>query len=114
MLDRGEKVLVYPGGDREPFRHFFDRDQICFGDRRGYVELAIRRGVPIVPVVTAGMHSSFVSLGGGHALAARLPLARRLRVGVLPVTLGFPFGLARCPCRRRFAAPRDQVDAGGH
>lgn len=93
VLARGEKVLVYPGGDREAFRSFFDRDRICFGDRRGYVALAIAHGVPLVPVVTAGMHSGFVCLDDGHAIASRFPLARALRVGVLPLTLGFPFGL---------------------
>lgn len=93
VLARGEKVLVYPGGDREAFRSFFDRDRVCFGDRRGYVALAIAHGVPLVPVVTAGMHSGFVCLDDGHAIASRFPLARALRVGVLPLTLGFPFGL---------------------
>lgn len=93
LFDRGRKVLVYPGGDREVYRSFRDRDRICFGDRRGYVQLALRQGVPIVPVVTAGMHSSFVTLTDGHALAERFPLAKRLRIGVLPITLGLPFGL---------------------
>ncbi|MFO0684842.1 MAG: hypothetical protein U0234_22485 [Sandaracinus sp.] len=89
----GQKVLVYPGGDREVYRSFRDRDRLQFGERRGYLQLAIANGVPLVPVVTAGMHSSFFSFTDGHALAQRLPLARRLRVGVLPITLGFPFGL---------------------
>lgn len=93
LLRAGRKVLVYPGGDREPFRHHRDRDRVQLGDRRGYVRLAIEHGVPVVPVVTAGMHSGFVCLGDGHALARRFPLARKLRVGVLPITLSFPFGL---------------------
>lgn len=93
LFARGRKVLVYPGGDREVYRAFRDRDRVCFGDRRGYVQLAIAQGVPVVPVVTAGMHSSFVALTDGHALAERFPLTRRLRIGVLPITLGFPFGL---------------------
>jgi 1-acyl-sn-glycerol-3-phosphate acyltransferase len=93
LLASGRSVLVYPGGDREAFRTFRERDTISFGARRGYVKLAIERGVPIVPVVTTGMHSGFMCLDDGHALATRLPLARSLRVGVLPVTLSFPFGL---------------------
>lgn len=93
LLDLGRPVLVYPGGDREAFRSFRDRDRVALGPRRGYVRLAIERGVPIVPVVTAGMHSGLVCLDDGHALAARFPLARALRVGVLPITLSVPFGL---------------------
>lgn len=93
LLSEGRRVLVYPGGDREAFRGFSDRDRVCLGDRRGYVRLALASGVPIVPVVTAGFHSGHVTLHDGHALAQMLPLARALRVGVLPVTLGVPFGL---------------------
>lgn len=93
ILASGGKALVYPGGDREPFRAFRDRDRIALGDRRGYVKLAIRHGVPIVPVVTTGLQSGFVCLSDGHAFAQRFPLARFFRVGVLPITLSFPFGL---------------------
>lgn len=93
ILAGGGKALVYPGGDREPFRAFRDRDRVALGERRGYVKLAIRHGVPIVPVVTTGLQSGFVSLTDGHAFAQRFPLARFFRVGVLPVTLSFPFGL---------------------
>jgi 1-acyl-sn-glycerol-3-phosphate acyltransferase len=93
ILASGGRVLVYPGGDREPFRAFRHRDRIALGDRRGYVKLAIRHGVPIVPVVTTGLQSGFVCLSDGRALAERFPLARFFRVGVLPITLSFPFGL---------------------
>ncbi len=93
ILRAGGRVLVYPGGDREPFRSFRDRDRIALGDRRGYLKLALREGVPIIPVVTTGVQSGFVCLGDGHAFARRFPLARYFRVGVLPITLSFPFGL---------------------
>lgn len=93
ILGNGGRALVYPGGDREPFRPFRDRDRIRLGDRRGYVKLAIRHGVPLVPVVTTGLQSGFVCWSEGHELAARFPLARLFRVGVLPITLSFPFGL---------------------
>jgi 1-acyl-sn-glycerol-3-phosphate acyltransferase len=93
LLSRGRPVLVYPGGDREAFRSFFDRDRVQLGDRRGYLRLALRAGAPIVPVVTAGFHSGHVTLHDGHPLAQRLPLARSLRVGVLPLTFSLPFGL---------------------
>jgi len=93
ILRDGGRVLVYPGGDREPFRSFRHRDRIALGDRRGYLKLALREGVPIIPVVTTGVQSGFVCLDDGHAFARRFPVARYFRVGVLPVTLSFPFGL---------------------
>lgn len=94
LLEQGESVLVYPGGDREVFRPFGQRDEVQLGDRRGYIRLALRHGVPLIPIVTSGLQSGFISLSDGSALAKRVPLAKRLRVGVLPVTLSFPFGLS--------------------
>jgi 1-acyl-sn-glycerol-3-phosphate acyltransferase len=53
-FDRGAPVLVYPGGDYETFRPSWHSDRIEFGGRKGFVRLALERGVPIVPVVAIG------------------------------------------------------------
>lgn len=88
----GHKVLAFPGGDLENYRPFRDRNRIVFGTHRGYVRLAIREGVPICPVVTAGGHSTFVVLDDGKKLAAMLGL-KKLRVNVCPTVLSIPWGL---------------------
>lgn len=88
----GHKVLAFPGGDVECFRPFRERNQIVFGPRRGYVRLAIKEGVPICPVVTAGGHSTFVVLDDGRKLASMLGL-KKLRVNVCPTVLSVPWGL---------------------
>lgn len=87
------KALVYPGGDREVMRPYRDRHRIVFGPRRGYVKMAIREGVPIVPVVTAGAHEAFMVLDDGGSVARKLGLPRWLRVNVLPTVLSLPWGL---------------------
>jgi 1-acyl-sn-glycerol-3-phosphate acyltransferase len=53
-FDRGAPVLVYPGGDRETFRPSWHSDRIEFAGRKGFIKLALERGVPIVPVVAIG------------------------------------------------------------
>ena len=53
-FDKGAPVLVYPGGDYETFRPSWHSDQIEFGGRKGFIKLALERGVPIVPVVAIG------------------------------------------------------------
>jgi hypothetical protein len=63
-----------------------------FGNRRGYVRLALRQGVPIVPVVSAGSHATSIVLTDGRPLAKWLGM-RRLRIDVCPVTLSVPWGL---------------------
>jgi 1-acyl-sn-glycerol-3-phosphate acyltransferase len=86
-------VLVYPGGDLDAMRPFRERDRVVFGGRRGYMRLAIRAGVPIVPVVAAGAHASLVVLSDGRALARALRLDRLARLDVFPVSLALPWGV---------------------
>ncbi len=91
-FERGAPVLVYPGGDYETFRPSWHSSEIEFGGRSGFVKLALAEGVPIIPVVSIGGQETalFVTRGEGLARALRLD---RLRVKVLPVSLGPPFGL---------------------
>jgi hypothetical protein len=51
LLRDGHSVLVYPGGAREACRPFTERNGIDFGGREGFVRLALRAAVPVVPVV---------------------------------------------------------------
>lgn len=92
-LERGEHVLVLPGGDVDAFKSFADRDRIVFGGRTGYASLALTAGVPIVPIVTAGAGDSLYVLSDGESLARILRLDRLLRLKRLPVTLSVPWGL---------------------
>ncbi len=89
-LASGGAVLVFPGGDHDACRPWRDRDRISFGGRRGFVRLALRAGVPVVPVVAHGAHHGTVVLARGEPVARALGLDR-LRVKVLPVMLG-PLG----------------------
>lgn len=97
IFERGRRVLVYPGGDLESMRPFRDRNRIVFGGRRGYVRLALRAGVPIVPVVAAGAHSTFIVVDDLRWLARALGADRRLRLNVWPLTLCLPWGVMLGP-----------------
>jgi 1-acyl-sn-glycerol-3-phosphate acyltransferase len=89
----GKKVLVFPGGDLESMRAYRNRHRVVFGPRRGYVKLAIRQGVPIVPIVTVGAHEAFMVLSDGARIASFLRLPKWLRVNVCPTVLSVPWGL---------------------
>lgn len=93
LFAAGRKVLVYPGGDLDAMRPFAQRDRIVFGPRRGYVRLALRAGVPIVPVVAAGAHATSIVLTDGRRLAKLLGFPRLFRLEVCPVTVSIPWGL---------------------
>jgi 1-acyl-sn-glycerol-3-phosphate acyltransferase len=86
------KVLVYPGGELESFRPWWERGMVDFGGRSGFVGLALRTGVPIVPIVTHGSHDTAFVLTRGARLARLLRLDR-LRVDVLPLVLTIPWGV---------------------
>jgi 1-acyl-sn-glycerol-3-phosphate acyltransferase len=89
----GHLVLVYPGSDLETFRSFWDRNKIVLGGRKGFVKLALRERVPIIPVVTAGNHEQLIVLSRGDRLARALHAHRWARTEVLPVALALPWGL---------------------
>lgn len=89
----GGSVLVYPGSDFDTFRPFRDRHKVVLGGRKGFVKLALRAGVPIQPVVTAGTHEQLVVLSRGDLLARLLRTHRWMRTDVLPLVIAFPWGL---------------------
>ncbi|MDE3087544.1 MAG: 1-acyl-sn-glycerol-3-phosphate acyltransferase [Acidobacteriota bacterium] len=91
-LGEGALVLVYPGGDPEACRPWTPRNDVDFGGHRGFVRLALRTGVPVVPVVTHGAHDAVVVLSRGERLAHVLGLDR-LRIKVFPLVLS-PLGVS--------------------
>ena len=91
-LARGACVLVYPGGDLEACRPWAQRNKIDFAGRKGFVRLALRCGVPVVPVVAHGGHHAVVVLARGDRLARAAGL-RNLRINVFPLLAGLPFGV---------------------
>src|SRR5258708_946879 len=93
-LRAGGVVLVFPGGDYDSYRPTSAGNVIDFNGRTGYVRTAIRAGVPIVPVVSIGAQESQLFLGRGSGLAKRLGLDKRLRMDILPLSVGFPFGVS--------------------
>lgn len=90
---QGAAVLVYPGGDYETFRPSWESAEVDFGNRQGFLRLALRAKVPIIPVVSLGGQETALFLTRGQRLARALRIHRTLRSRVLPVSFGPPFGL---------------------
>lgn len=91
-LARGACVMVYPGGDLEACRPWTQRNKVDFGGRKGFVRLALRCGIPVVPVVAHGAHHAVVVLTRGDRLARAAGL-RSVRINVFPILASFPFGM---------------------
>lgn len=97
IFSAGKKAMVYPGGGLDAMRSFKNRNRIVFGGRTGYIRLALREKVPIVPVVAAGAHSAYIVLSDGSRFARMLRLDKLLRADVWPLTLSLPWGLTFGP-----------------
>ncbi|MGZ6724308.1 MAG: lysophospholipid acyltransferase family protein [Solirubrobacteraceae bacterium] len=92
-LARGAAVLVYPGGDHETYRASWHSAEIDFAHRTGFVRLALKHGVRIVPVVSIGGQETALFLGQGERIARLLHLHRLLRIDVAPVQIAPPWGV---------------------
>ena len=97
-LEQGEDVVVWPGGEVDAMRSWWKRDVATLGGRKGFVKMAIRAGVPILPVATIGGHDTVFVLNEGKWLADALDkvlgLKKTLRGSNLPIIAGFPFPIA--------------------
>ncbi len=92
-LERGLPVLVFPGGDVDALRPFSARDEVRWGGRSGFLDVALEAGAPIVPLAICGSHAQYTILPGGRTIARVLGL-RRFRLETWPVPLGALLPLA--------------------
>ena len=92
-LAAGAAVLVYPGGDWETYRPSWESGKIDFGGRKGFIDIALEAGAPIVPVVAIGGQETALFLARGERASRFLGLDKMLRIKVLPVQIAPPFGI---------------------
>ena len=85
-------LLIYPGGGKEFFRPFTERYRVNFFGHKGFIRLALRAGVPIVPVVACGAHESLFIIASNRRLARALGLDKK-KIPVIPLQFSFPLGL---------------------
>src|SRR5437763_6061170 len=104
-FDKDAPVLVYPGGDYETFRPTWHSDRIEFAGRKGFIRLALERGVPIVPVVAIGGQETALFVTRGERPAKATGWADLTRIKVLPVALAPPFGISLLDLPPRLPLP---------
>src|SRR3954447_8191408 len=92
-LEQGAVLLVYPGGDYEVHRPSWESAKVDFGRRKGWIRLALQKGVPIVPVVSLGGQETALFLSRGEWLAKLLRIDKMFRLKVLPISIAPPWGL---------------------
>ncbi|MCV7232488.1 lysophospholipid acyltransferase family protein [Mycobacterium branderi] len=93
-LAEGRDVAVWPGGEVDSLRPWSERDRANLAGRKGFVKMAIRAGVPIVPIATVGGADAMPVLIRGDKLSRVLRLDKLLRLKVFPLAVSLPWGIA--------------------
>src|SRR5258708_6508558 len=119
-LAEGRDVALWPGGEVDWLRPWTERDRANLAGRKGFVKMAIRAGVPIVPIATVGGADAMPVLIRGDRLSKVLQLDRLLRLKVFPLAISLPVGIAPAALpqlplpakiRTRFSAIQHGMDA---
>ena len=80
LREQNQLALVFPEGTKGPSKSYTDRYQLRRFGRGGFVEIAIRAGVPVVPIAVVGSEEAM-------PVVFRLPsVARALGVPYAPIT----------------------------
>lgn len=93
-LAEGRDVALWPGGEVDSLRPWRERDRANLAGRTGFVKMAIRAGVPIVPIATVGGADAMPVLIRGDRLARTLGLDKVFRLKVFPMAVSLPWGIA--------------------
>ena len=80
LREQRQLVLVFPEGAKGPGKLYQDRYRLRRFGRGGFVEMAMRSGVPVVPIAVVGAEESM-------PIVAKVPaLARAMGVPYVPIT----------------------------
>lgn len=85
LLERGELVAVFPEGIKGVGKLYRDRYQLLRFGRGGFIKVAVRAGVPIIPVAVVGAEEIYPMLGRVDLIA------RVLGLPFFPLTPTFPW-----------------------
>lgn len=97
IVRRGEHLVVTPGAATEGSRTWMHRYRVKFGEHLGYLRLALRHRLPIVPVGSSGADDAYIGVVDGLKLAKLLGMPRGWSLwigfgpfGVFPFSPAFP------------------------
>ncbi|HEY4378518.1 MAG TPA: lysophospholipid acyltransferase family protein [Acidimicrobiales bacterium] len=96
LREQKQLVLVFPEGSKGPGKTYGERYRLRRFGRGGFVEIAMRAGVPIIPIAVMGAEESMPTLVKVPAVAKALGLpyfpitANMLAFGPLGAALYFP------------------------
>jgi 2-acylglycerol O-acyltransferase 2 len=92
-LTAGRSILVMPGGEAEQIRTVYAREKVYLQRRKGFIKIALRHGVPVVPVYVFGVSDYYHTSSFCYGL--RLWLVKNMGI-CIPLAFGL-YGSMMCP-----------------
>jgi 1-acyl-sn-glycerol-3-phosphate acyltransferase len=95
LREQRQLVLVFPEGSKGPGKHWTQRYRLRRFGRGGFVEIAMRAGVPIIPVAVVGAEESMPIVFKSNLLARSFNMpywpvtANQMLLGPLAGTVGY-------------------------
>jgi 1-acyl-sn-glycerol-3-phosphate acyltransferase len=95
LHEQGQLVLAFPEGSKGPAKHYRERYRLRRFGRGGFIEIAMRAGVPIVPLAVIGAEESMPIVWKSHIVAKAVGLpyfpltANALMFGPVLGTIGY-------------------------
>lgn len=80
LRQQQQLVLVFPEGSKGPAKTFNERYRLRRFGRGGFVQIAMRAGVPVIPIAVVGAEESMPTI------ANLAPLAKALGIPYAPIT----------------------------
>jgi len=80
LREQGQLALVFPEGTKGPAKTYDERYRLRRFGRGGFVEIAMRAGVPIIPIAVVGSEEAM------PIIAKVNPLAKALNLPYVPIT----------------------------
>ena len=95
LHDQQQLVLVFPEGSKGPGKTYNERYRLRRFGRGGFVEIAMRAGVPIIPIAVVGAEESMPILFKVPSVAKALgapyfPVTANMALGPLGALVHFP------------------------
>ncbi len=96
LHDEEQLVLVFPEGTKATGKHYSERYQLRRFGRGGFVEIAMRSGVPVIPIAVMGAEEAMPIVYKSNRLAKMMNIpyfpvtANMLLMGPLGIAAYFP------------------------
>ena len=87
VMERGENLVVYPGGAREVCKKKGEAYELRWSDRSGFVRMAMQHGYDLIPVAAVGAEEAFTIVKDANDILNDTAFGKFLKLSGLAKTV---------------------------